>query len=315
MADVAKNLVQEAVSHSNLANDGQTTSITLDSLVRSVCLKVILHVLFDKSALSLDDKSILIITESINSLWIQSKDTKTPKASDKHALREALAQVIPEMMGSDPRKNPLNLIMPAYETLWRVVLSGFLHVTFVRGAPPTWRSILAQFLANPTTAARKELSREPEILAVSVDQIVKETLRLYPSEKRVYRQFHMDNEPGPKNVAADIEACQRSETLWGGDAQRFVPSRWTNASKEAQESYMAFGVAPFLCPAKGEFGPMMIGILVAAFADGISSENWHLRLGESSSDVAQCNLEKALGGEEPLVSDRKTYDGLRIIRV
>ena len=234
--------------------------------------------------------------------------------SVKLNLQEALAQVIPEMDRSDPRKNPLNLILPAYETLWRVVLSGFLQVTFVKGVSPTLKSVFAQFLANPTITARKKLVKDPKASTVSVDLIVKEALRLYPSVKRVDRQFHMGGKKEPEDVAADIEACQRTKALWGADAERFDPSRWINASNEAQKSYMAFGVPPFVCPAKAEFGPMMIGILVAAFADPVSSECWQLKLGERSSDVSQRDFDKALNGEKPLVSDRSTYEGIMLIK-
>ena len=288
-------------------------SVTLDSLVRSVCLKVVLRVLFSEDELELDDTIILTVTESINTLWIQSKGTGTPTVSDKTTLQEALTKVFPEMRWSNPRENPLNLIMPAYETLWRVVLSGFLQVTFVKGASPAFGMALAQFLANPTGKARKETVQDAEGTTVSVDHIVSETLRLYPSVKRVYRQLHMGNKTEPEDVAADIEACQRSEALWGADAQHFNPSRWINASDEARRLFMAFGVPPFVCPAKVEFGPTMIGILVAVFADRIKSEDWDLKLAVGCSDAAQCDLDKALNGEGSLVSDRNTYEGIRIV--
>ena len=123
----------------------------------------------------------------------------------------------------------------------------------------------------------------------------------------------MDNEAGPVEVAADIEACHWAKALWGSDVERFVPSRWTNASDEAQKSFMAFGFHPFVCPAKQEFGPMVIGTLMAALAENVSSEDWLLKLSEMSSNAAQRELEKALDGEGPLVSDRSTYEGIRII--
>ena len=188
-------------------------------------------------------------------------------------------------------------------------------MTFVKAASsPAWRSVLAQFLTNPTTEARTKIVHGPEASAVSVDLIVMEALRLYPTVKCVYRQFHMDNETGPVDVAADIEACQRTEALWGADVERFVPSRWINASDEARKSYMAFGFHPFVCPAKHEFGPMIIGILVAALAENVSSEDRLLKLSEGSSDVAQRDFGKALNWEGSLVSDRMTYEGIRIIR-
>ena len=310
----ADQLVHAEIAPSNPATVSQSGSVTLDSVVRSVCLKIILHVLFNKDPLKLDTKIILMITESINTLWIQSKGDGIPSKADKGALKKALKEFFPGWDQSNKRESPLNLIIPSYETLWRVVLAGFLQVTFVRGASPTWTSALEKFFVTPTIAARKQFVQDPEGFSVSVDHLVKETLRLYPSVKRVQRELNMSDKPASELVAADIEACQRNQALWGADAQRFVPSRWNNASPEAQSSYMAFGVSPFVCPAKGEFGPMMIGILVAAFRHHVSSEEWHLKSGEGSLDVVQRGLEKALSGEEPLTSDRSTYEGIRLVK-
>lgn len=82
----------------------------------------------------MDDRNISIITESTNNLWIQSKGNAVPVELDKHDLEEALAQVIPRERRSNPRENPLNLIIPAYRAIWRVVLSGVLQVAFVKAA-------------------------------------------------------------------------------------------------------------------------------------------------------------------------------------
>lgn len=54
--------------------------------------------------------------------------------------------------------------------------------------------------------------------------------------------------------------------------------------------------------------------LVAGFAGHVSSEHWQLKLGESSSGVNQRDLDRALKGEGPLVTDRSTYEGIRIIK-
>ena len=221
--------------------------------------------------------------------------------------------MIPRWDCDDRRENPLNLILPAYETLSRVVLLGFLQVTFVKGVHPGLRSILAQFLANPTVAAKDKIAHGAEEPEVCVGHIVAEALRLYPSVKRVYRQFRMDTKAGPEDVAADVESCQRNKTIWGEDADRYDPSRWNDSSDEAKDSYIAFGVKPFLCPAKPVFSPMMIGILVAAFAGQLSSDKWYPALNDSSSDAAQ-DFDKALNGEKHLVSDRSTYEGIRMIK-
>ena len=307
VATNATELIRQAVCPSNLTVVDEMTFATLDSLVRSVCLKIILHVLYNKDPLRMDDESISTITGKINSLWIQSKERKTPAESDKYDLEKALAKdkddlqnalakVIPNWDRLNRRENPLNLVLPAYETLWRVVLSGFLQVTFVEGVDRGLRSILARFLAKPTVAAKNNSVHGRKIPTVSVDHIVQEALRLYPSVKRVYRQFYMVNKTGPEDVAADVESCQRMKTIWGEDADHYDPSRWNDLKDEAKVSYMAFGVKPFVCPAKAAFGPMMIGILVAAFAGQVSSDDWYLKLSDSSSRIANATLTKQSTG-------------------
>ena len=186
VAVFAMDLIGQAIPPSNPATVSQSAPVTLDSLVRSVCLKIVLHVLFSKEPLELDNESIATITESINTLWIQSKGDSVPSEADKEPLQNALKNFSLDMDPPNKRENSLNLIIPSYETLWRVVLAGFLQVTFVRGASPKWRSALEQFLANPTIAARKEFVQDSEDFPVSVDHLVKETLRLLPlSETRL----------------------------------------------------------------------------------------------------------------------------------
>lgn len=87
----------------------------------------------------MDNESTSTITESINALWILSKDNKVPSEAEGLTLKKALAVLFPDMnlletKPVDNRENPLNLIISAYETLWRVVLSGFLSGDFCQGS-------------------------------------------------------------------------------------------------------------------------------------------------------------------------------------
>lgn len=102
VAGSARELVRQAVSPSKLASVGQTTSVALDSLVRSVCLKIVLHVLFKVDPIKLDDGNISIITEKINSLWIQSKETGMLVESDKRDLQKALAEATQKKVVKSP---------------------------------------------------------------------------------------------------------------------------------------------------------------------------------------------------------------------
>lgn len=89
-----------------------------------------LHVLFgvDPSEINLDEARTA--TDAINRLWIQSKnDDIIPSLHDQTALNSALKKLLPKEYPCDSTANPLNLIMPAYETLWRVVLLTFVSIS------------------------------------------------------------------------------------------------------------------------------------------------------------------------------------------
>lgn len=52
---------------------------------------------------------------------------------DNEALRNALRDILPLSKVSDPRENPLNLILPGFETMWRVVLRDFVELAYKTG--------------------------------------------------------------------------------------------------------------------------------------------------------------------------------------
>ena len=302
IADLAKQLVGSAIPQSG----SDVASIRLDSLGQSVTLKISLHVLFDRDPLQLDNELIVEIARSINFLWTESKSTDYPSDADREHLRNALGFIFSDM-GSNGRRNPLNLILPAYETLWRVALFCFIEVTFRQGVKAEWKQVLSDFLADPTKARFEE--RGPRPSAVSAADIVNEALRLYPPTKRVYRKFHMAGKTDPEIVAADIEVCHRISAIWGNESWLFKPSRWSRIGNEARNAYMPFGGSTFVCPAKQDFGPRMIGVVVAALAAHITPHDWKLEL-----CVGGPNGGEEFSGEEPLVSDRNKYEWIEISR-
>jgi len=239
---------------------------------------------------------------------MESKGSGEPKESSKSKLEKALLSVFPKMK-PEPRDKPLNLILPAYETLRRVVLSCFIEVTFRPRAKPEWRSELTRFLDNPTKESFDEVRCEAQSTPVSAAFIVNEALRLYPSTKSVYQHFKMDNQDHDEIVVADIERCHRRTELCGTDAESFDPSRWDGKRAVAQAAFMPFGYSPFLCPAKLEYGPMMIGMLVATLSIHLPPEDWTLTLYPHGAKVGH-----ELTGGEALVSDRKTYERMEIVR-
>jgi cytochrome P450 len=167
--------------------------------------------------------------------------------------------------------NPLNILLSTYETLWRVVLRCFLEVSFRNSSDITeWKVMFEKFLENPTPQQFSEGKGRS-----SVQDIVKESLRLYPPTRRIYRQ-EMDDS---KMLAIDVEYLQRMEEVWGADGKSFRPERWSILEAAGNDSYkrawMPFGKGSFHCPAQN-LAPMMIGILVGILMESFGDGTWVL---------------------------------------
>ena len=275
----------------------------LDSSVRSLSLKITLHTLFKLDPMDMDDNFMGEVTSSINDLWVESKTSVEPSAPTKKKLRQALARLFPNAKFSG-KGNPLKFILPAYETPWRVVLSGFIEVAFREEALPDWKTVLVRFVEDP---ARDKLESASCDTSVPVELIIREALRLYPSTKSVYRDFRVEGKRTTDVVIADIEKCHRIHSLWGINADNFDPSRWKYLKAKAERAFKPFGNAGFTCPAKREYGPIIIAVLVAALAKHITAEEWTLELYPAGSKTGH-----ELSGNEILIAHRKTYEKMMI---
>lgn len=106
-------------------------SIPLASCVRRLCFNVIFSVLFeqtDPDPCTMLRHDVDTVTKEINAQWLMSKAEGTRKRSE--LLESALLRLIAS--SSKPATTPeaaLNIILPAYETLWRVVMLTFVSVS------------------------------------------------------------------------------------------------------------------------------------------------------------------------------------------
>ncbi|KAH7067875.1 hypothetical protein FB567DRAFT_615443 [Paraphoma chrysanthemicola] len=96
---------------------------------------------------------------------------------------------------SVPKSYPMNLILPAYETVWRVVLRSFLEIRY-REAPDgdDWSRTMEEYLEtlqDPDCMRQKPLFKSSHHNVKPMD-IVKEGLRLYPPTSRMHRVFEQD---------------------------------------------------------------------------------------------------------------------------
>ncbi|KAK7193362.1 uncharacterized protein CC84DRAFT_1136526 [Paraphaeosphaeria sporulosa] len=282
----------------------------LVNLVQSFVLKMTINVLFRHDFPSLDDESISLVASEINDIWIGSKLPRhIVPWSKQDRLHDALRLLVPNRDPLDPQRNAMNFILPAFETMWRIVLRCFIEVRY-RGAEETeeWIAALKLFLENPTV--RLEDSHEGASEIEKAISIVREALRLYPPTRHIHRHFRFAS--GSSILAiADIEGLHRDTAIWGFDADCFRPSRWANMRHEPEpfNAWMPFGSSPFLCPAKPDFGPRMIGILVAALVDAFSDVRYELNVRDPRGQKESAKFYGLLR------SDRDSYKELFLEKV
>ena len=281
--------------------------IYLVKLVQTVAMSISLYALFDHlNPLELEESVVSQAANCINELWILSKEIPLDGvlvAAKKSGLQGALKHISPDFKFTQ-RENPLNFILPAYETLWWVVLRCFIEVSFRNiDSREEWRRILQDFCKNPSGPRFKGFGGDADL---SVNFIVSEALRLYPPTSRVYRECY-SGEGSSQIVAADIESCQRNEVIWGRDSKLFKPSRWNKLSDEAKKAFMPFGGGGFICPARETFGPRMIGVLVAVLASEFSSDYWKIGYGENYEGAVEYEWPSG-----PLESGRRAFESLKL---
>ncbi|KAF2281240.1 uncharacterized protein EI97DRAFT_472570 [Westerdykella ornata] len=284
---------------------------------------------------------IQFIGQRINELWLASKNPHDTTTSwkDETRLHEALLAVtapratwmrriaraleyIPGL-GSlfrylfgvrkedaephplDPTRNPMNWLLPAYETMWRVVMRCVLEVGY-RGAgdADVWKRVIAEYVSGDAEFRRRKKKKKNESDggydgAGDVDltqdlramDITREILRLYPPVTHIHRRV---NKTSPEILKADILACHRNPLLSHNDPDVFRPERWiqierdiedylsrTDPTKSRKREEQERGFLPFaaVCPSdRGEtrgFGMKMIALLTGVMLEGLGG-GWQL---------------------------------------
>jgi dihydroceramidase len=277
IAKTAKQVVHDKTQVSGRA--GRTIPIV--PLIQLLSLKISLHVIFQTDPLASNDEVVSSLARTINELWIQSKGSfpnEEGTESLQANLRKDLNSLFPTQ-SFNPRTTPMNLIIPIYETLWRVVLQCFIEVAFRHPSSASfWRFVLAEYARSPTKAqfTYRYSSSPGDSADVSAEFLAKEALRLYPPTRRIYRTFRLSSEPTHVTVAADVERLHRDSEHWGADSEMYVPGRWASASKEARKAYIPFGGRLMECPAKPVFGPRIIAVLLAVLVEELGTGEWEL---------------------------------------
>ncbi|KAK4891000.1 hypothetical protein LTR27_010331 [Elasticomyces elasticus] len=303
--------------------------MSLEGVAQMITLKSMMDPLFGFDTTRRDvDSDIQTLASEINAQWLRSKgdfDSASfalPEWQFKNQtqLREALKAVFPEKDVDVGSENPLNYLLPGYETMWRVVLRCFIELT-ARGHDHAadWCKIMQEFVDQPTDAQLLHCKPSGELTRTSASQIAKETLRLYPPTRRVYREFETtDGEV--KTVSADIETCHRTAKPWNLEPLRFMPQRWDDKENQPFEDayFMPFAIKPFNCPAKRR--------VKATEAEKAEGKPDHLPFAFAMISLLVGTLTRQTAGEWkivgdvpdksiPLKTEREAYDYLRLERV
>ncbi|KAJ5143570.1 Cytochrome P450 [Penicillium bovifimosum] len=296
--------------------------LNITSLAQILSLKVMLWLMFNlKDQRHIQDESLLNLAQSINRVWISSKLSSANnicRFEDDKNLQTSLFDIFGKH--DTPEDNPLNLILPSFETTWRVVLRAFLELRFATGTKnPLWRETMIAFaqqpskemferrLASSISKSDSESHRKTDpnelVGAVSAEDIVCEALRLYVPTRRVRRAYRSSGMEVYEIRSADIEGCHLRSDIWGSKAEEFDPRRWCSSTAGQRACYMPFGRAPFECPAKPNFGPRMIGVLVGSLLGGLEGDG----LGDWSLECDDMDVVERIGGGGRLCPHRNAY--------
>jgi hypothetical protein len=263
--NASSTVLEETLSHA------RNTRIPFDLFMQHFVLKIILHTLFQVPATDLDDRGIALIAGGINILWKLSKTNEELPPTLLEDMNAYLRAWVPDVA------NPLDLVIPTFETLWRVV--GITVALAYRD--PYAASALRTFLECPT---RDQFNRFPSD-APSVAAIVAEVMRLHPPTKSISRTHAAS--PGflrrwlsviilsptvPTTYVADIRAVQRDREIWGPDADMFKPMRHhrDRLTNEQSQALLGFGLGKLQCVAS-KWAPLAVGILAAAVVDKVGN--------------------------------------------
>lgn len=247
----------------------------VEELVQASTLLIILSLLFPRNRLPKTEwksaiSSLGWIAKEINAIWISSKSgLKLEEDLDHLARLQDLRQEILRLTPGYEGEDQLALLLPAFETIWRVIVRGFLEVFQAsQFRARDFQETLLEFLESPTT---KVFDKTNPKTGFSPRSIVFEVLRLYPPTRRIYR-YDTDHEV---TSMINVEEIQREWSIWNRttqfvvarEAQEFLPERWLqDVTPDMNQHFLPFGSGPHRCPASAHFAPHLIAILLGALS-------------------------------------------------
>ncbi|RDB19485.1 hypothetical protein Hypma_013629 [Hypsizygus marmoreus] len=278
-----------------------------DAFVQDVTLRIALIGLLgvDAAVGELGMEDISVVGSLITKLWSLSKKPEPipPKLLSK--LNEHLRRLMPD---EETYPNPLDYVIPVWETLWRVVATAIAYAR--QKDQEAARKAFAELHRVPTmTEFRRAFFSDngPE-QRLSVEAFITETMRLHPPSKHIARAtpfsfpfpfpvtflptYFQQHFVTTRRECADIETVLRAPDIWGqGSAADFDPMRFHPSRLEPEQERLRtlpFGCGRYRCVATA-WAPMAAAVVAAAVLDRVrEGEGWRI----------VCGPGEAVGGRE-----------------
>ncbi|OAX35863.1 hypothetical protein K503DRAFT_793670 [Rhizopogon vinicolor AM-OR11-026] len=242
-----------------------TESLDYATFVQSVTLSVVLTGLLGADVEALDPADVAFVTKAINDRWAQSKTNNALPAEMLDHINDHITRWVPD------RVNPLNLIIPAYETMWRVAAIAVAY----SNRDPLLRDAFISYNENPSDYQFRAFTSEGAEAQPSVEAIVSEVLRLYPPTRHISRSVDVPwwKRPFVPSVeVAGIEEIQKS-ALYGRNPNSFNPMRFHESYSGPRRDHLyAFGYGKLRCVA-ASWAPSAAAVITAkivATLDGVA---------------------------------------------
>lgn len=263
-----------------------------DRIVQNATLRTILVGLLQVD-LDMDQMSTLDVEDSaylINKLWTASKSSSTVlDPADLSHLNQCLRRLIPD---STKYPNPLDFVVPAWETMWRVVATTVGHIE-MDARREDIRAAMLEYVLD-----KQDFTSCPDNLGFSAIDCISEVLRLHPPSKRISRDTTLVRSPQflrpllqllpylkrfipPTIEIADVQTYHLDEEIWGADVNDFNPGR--RRSNGNLTSSLAFGYQPMGCVAS-RWAPMAASVIAASLLEAFDDETLYFNVGEKVGD-------------------------------
>ncbi|KAN0131841.1 Cytochrome P450 [Lactarius tabidus] len=249
-------------SATRLRSPSRPPSIPFATFIQVVTLRVVVSSLFGGNLPEDSDEGIVFVVEAINELWTLSKKSRATPTALLDSLDTHLRQWMPEEY-----ERPLDFVIPAYETMWRVVAVTVARAINDRGACAAFSAYFESPTQDQFTRFEDARPQQP-----SVEAFISEVLRLHPPSRGLARAAPSRLWAPSVTHVADIEVLHRDAAIWGRDADIFDPMRFheSRLSYGQKHAFIPFSCGPLRCVAFKE-APRFAAIVAAAVLEIVSA--------------------------------------------